>query len=69
AFLRRSQESTVPGGSLSTHRLTAPVRVMGKTMSTTQSTCSWASSFLFPKKVQPRPMSGSLKSMLDTAPW
>ncbi|GJU37956.1 hypothetical protein Tco_1186310, partial [Tanacetum coccineum] len=68
-FLRRSQESTVPGGSLSTHRLVALVRVMGKsrsmtascdtpgmlnklTMSKTHSTCSWASSFLFPEKVQ-----------------
>nr|GEZ40046.1 hypothetical protein [Tanacetum cinerariifolium] len=37
AFLRRSQESTVPGGSLSTHRLAAPVRVMGKTHSMTTS--------------------------------
>ncbi|GJV64374.1 retrovirus-related pol polyprotein from transposon TNT 1-94 [Tanacetum coccineum] len=33
AFLRRSQELTVPGGSLSTHRLADPVKVMGKTHS------------------------------------
>nr|GEU51617.1 retrotransposon protein, putative, Ty3-gypsy subclass [Tanacetum cinerariifolium] len=31
AFLRRSQELTVPGGSLSTHLLAAPINVMGKT--------------------------------------
>ncbi|GJR46253.1 hypothetical protein Tco_1314356 [Tanacetum coccineum] len=37
AFLRRSQESTVPGGSLSTHHLAAPVRVMGKTRNMTAS--------------------------------
>ncbi|GJX72808.1 retrovirus-related pol polyprotein LINE-1 [Tanacetum coccineum] len=35
AFLRRSQESTVPGGSLSTHLLVAPVKVIGKTCSMT----------------------------------
>ncbi|GJW52892.1 hypothetical protein Tco_0096977 [Tanacetum coccineum] len=37
AFLRRSQESTVPGGSLSTYLLAAPVREMGKTRSMTAS--------------------------------
>nr|GEU40542.1 hypothetical protein [Tanacetum cinerariifolium] len=31
AFLRRSQESTVPGGSLSTHLLVAPINVIWKT--------------------------------------
>ncbi|GJS35587.1 Toll/interleukin-1 receptor domain-containing protein [Tanacetum coccineum] len=68
AFLRRSQKSMVPGGSLSTHLLAAPIKVIGKTrnmtascdtpgmlnkltMSKTQSTCSWASSFLFLEKV------------------
>nr|GEU55747.1 hypothetical protein [Tanacetum cinerariifolium] len=33
AFLRRSQESTVPGGSLSTHILAAQVKVIGNTCS------------------------------------
>ncbi|GKE98754.1 hypothetical protein Tco_0022105, partial [Tanacetum coccineum] len=37
AFLRRSYESMVPGGSLSIHLLEAPVRVMGKTRSMTTS--------------------------------
>nr|GEZ08166.1 hypothetical protein [Tanacetum cinerariifolium] len=37
AFLRRSQESTVPRGNMSTHLLAAPVKVTGKTHSMTAS--------------------------------
>ncbi|GJT71370.1 hypothetical protein Tco_1030656 [Tanacetum coccineum] len=54
AFLRRSQELMVPGGSLSTYLLAAPVKVIGKT-------CSMTTSY-------DTPVTGFLESMLDIVP-